>query len=449
MQIEEILFNVTMFKLTKRLNGMVYYHNILSILLFFSVLLATILLFILSKNYHVFAESPPVVRQEIQDGLDDVVILDDCNSTITKLTKLDNSQAYEMFDSMDIERVSYFSDGKALNATIWLKLPPGLDSNFLPPRNFPINFGILVDVNPNPAIGVGGVDYHKEVANYLIPDLPIINNTETTNLWIEDIHEAISSGPHRYVKVSEQNYNYTNVFEQQRESPGYVYYLPLSLDLNTIALPDEYKLMFYTISSNNSCTRVVDFTSWIDIPTPNFLISTSPNTLELRPDEEKNIGLVLKSTTGFVHKVVDFTNLENNSGIQVIAEGEKLNRSVFGVEPVPFNIKIPKNAKTGEYAIPMLANISTGSAIPSKFVGASKYNSSIPTESFITAVTNLTIKVLEPLTPSQIFKEVWNTYGGFISLVGGGFAAGVTSLVFDRFKDRKKKKSDDNTSTKS
>ena len=112
------------------------------------------------------------------------------------------------------------------------------------------------------------------------------------------------------------------------------------------------------------------------------------------------------------YKVVDFTNLENNSGIQVIAEGEKLNRSVLGVEPVPFNIKIPKNAKTGEYAIPMLANISTGSALPSEFAGASKYNSSIPTESFITAVTNLTIKISEPLTPSQIFKEVWNTYGG-------------------------------------
>jgi hypothetical protein len=117
-------------------------------ILFFFVLVATILLFLLWRTYDVFAESPPVVRQEIQDGLDDVITLDDCNFTITRLTKLNNSQAYEIFDSMDIERVSYFSNGKTLNATIWLKLP-GLDYNFLPPRNFPINFGILVDVNPN------------------------------------------------------------------------------------------------------------------------------------------------------------------------------------------------------------------------------------------------------------------------------------------------------------
>jgi hypothetical protein len=249
------------------------------------------------------------------------------------------------------------------------------------------------------------------------------------------------------LKISEQNYNYTSVLQQQKEKATYVLYLPLSLDLTTIAVPDKYKVLFYT-SSASGCNRIIDFTSWIDIPTPNFVISSSPNTLELRPGDVKNIGVVLKSTTGFVHKVVDFTNLENNSGIQVVTERGKLNRSDFSVEPLSFNIKIPENAQTGEYAIPLLANISTGSAIPSEFVAVNKYKSSIPTESFITAVANLTIKVLEPLTPSQIFKEVWDTYGGVISLVAGGFAAGITSLLFDRFKDRKKKKSDDNKNTK-
>jgi hypothetical protein len=73
-------------------------------------------------------------------------------------------------------------------------------------------------------------------------------------------------------------------------------------------------------------------------------------------------------------------------------------------------------------------------------VGTNNYNSSIPTESFITTTANLTIKVLETLTPAQRFKEVWDTYGGLIGLIGGGFAAGITSLVFDRLKDRKKKK---------
>jgi hypothetical protein len=59
------------------------------------------------------------------------------------------------------------------------------------------------------------------------------------------------------------------------------------------------------------------------------------------PDDEKDIGIVLKSINGFVHKVSDFTNLENDSGIQVIPKSGKLKGSDFSAEPAPFNIKIP------------------------------------------------------------------------------------------------------------
>jgi hypothetical protein len=383
----------------------------------------------------VFAESPPLVRQEIQDELHDVIMIDDRNSTITRLTESAVRGSYEKFDSIDIDRVSYFSDGKVLNATIWLRTP-GLSHSFLPPENFPLNFGINVDVNPNPAIGVGGVDYHKEVANYLIFDLPI-NNTENKNSWIEDTHETISYGPHRYLKVSEQNYNYTRVLHLQAEKAYGVYHLPLSLDLTAIASPDKYKVLFYTLSSSSDQNRITDFTSWIDIPPPTFVMSTSPSTIELRPGDSKDIGAILKSTGGSVHRVADYTMLENESGIQVMPEVEKLNRSAIGVEPVSFHLEAPQNIQTGEYAIPIMANVSTGSAIPSEFMGVKRYNSSIPTESFVTTVANLTIRILEPFSPSERFREIWDTYGGFISLVGGGFAAGFSALLFDRLKNRK------------
>jgi len=409
-----------------------------SILLALFIFITATLLCQLSASHEVSAASPPFVRQEIQDGLNDVITINDCNSTITKLNKSSNTQLYQMFNSLDIQRVSYSSDGKILNATIWLNLL-GLDSHFLPPENYPLNFGILADVNPNPVIGIGGVNYHKEVANYQIPDLPV-QNGDTTNSWVEDTHEALSNGPHRYLKVSEQNYNYTRVFQQLINKTGSVYYLPLSLDLRTLAFPDRYKVMFYTLSSSDRCNRIIDFTSWIDIPPPRFVISTFPNTIEVRPGIAKDIGVVLKSTTGFVPEVASFTNLENYSGIQVFPDRGKLNRSPISDEPVSFNIKVPENTLTGEYTIPMLANISTGSAIPSEFVGVNKYNSYIPSESFVTAIANLTITVLEPLTVHEWFKEGWDTYGGFISLFGGGFAAGGASLVFDRLRRKSKKR---------
>ena len=56
------------------------------------------------------------------------------------------------------------------------------------------------------------------------------------------------------------------------------------------------------------------------------------------------------------------------------------------------------------------------------------------TEGYMLTPVNLTIKVLEPLTFQQWFKEGWDTYGSLISLLGGGFAAGAASLVFDRLR---------------
>lgn len=417
---------------------MICFQNVIFLLipLFIS---SAILLCQLSLLDDVFGSSPPFVRQEIRDGIHDVITLDRCNSTITNLTKLDTIQSEEMFDlfnSLDIERVSYFSDGKILNATMWFS---GLDNNFLPPGGyFPLNFGIFIDVNPNPAMGIGGVDFHKEVANSPPPDLP--TNHETSNLWIENIHEAISDGPHRYLNASEKNYNYTEVFQYQTEKVDVVYYLPLSLDLSTVGFPDKYKIMFNILSSGNSCDRIVDFTSWIDVPPPIYTVSTSPSPLELRPGTARDIGVVLKSNIGFPNKVADFTNLENDSGIQVIPAGGKLNKSVFSVEPVRFNIRVPGDAQTGEYAIPILATISTGSAIPSEFIGVNKYNSSIPTESLVTAIANLTVEVLEPLTPSEIFEDFWGLYGDLIGLIGGGFAAGFSALVFDRLNRKREDK---------
>lgn len=394
------------------------------------VLTTTILLTQQSLLNDVFGSPPRFARQEVHDGVNDVISINDYNQTITYAVN-SNTQSQEI-DSLDIRRVSYFSDGETLNATIWLY---NLDKNFTHPNGFLLNFGILIDVNPNPAIGVGGVDFHKEIANYQINDLP--NNK--TSFWIENIHEATSDGPHRYLNASEKNYNYTGVFQYQIEKTHKIYYLPVSVDLRTSGSPDKYKVMFY-ISSFTDDGKILDFTSWIDIPSPIYTMSTTPSPLQLRVGSTGSVGVVLKSNVGSVYKVANYSNLENDSGIQVITAKGNTNKSSFGVEPVPFEIIVPEKAQTGEYAIPMLATISTGSAIPSEFIGVNKYNSSLPTESLITTVTNLTVNVLDPLTSSEIFKDFWDVYGDLIGLIGGGFAAGFSALVFDRLNRKRKDK---------
>src|SRR6476620_5217420 len=117
---------------------------------------------------NVFAASPSFVRQEIQDSRHDLFQLDDYHHNITRLSN-DTETNVMLDDSIDIDRVSYFSDGKVLNATIWLR--KGFDGSLFEITPV-VNFGMIVDVNPHPTIGIGGVGYHKEVQHPAPFDLP-------------------------------------------------------------------------------------------------------------------------------------------------------------------------------------------------------------------------------------------------------------------------------------
>jgi hypothetical protein len=60
-----------------------------------------------------------------------------------------------------------------------------------------------------------------------------------------------------------------------------------------------------------------------------------------------------------------------------------------------------------------------------------------PTFGYTAVPANLTIDVLKPLDLSERFRGFWDVWGQPISLIAGGFAAGVASLTFDRIKKRK------------
>ncbi|MGB7954587.1 MAG: hypothetical protein WCF23_11460 [Candidatus Nitrosopolaris sp.] len=44
---------------------------------------------------------------------------------------------------------------------------------------------------------------------------------------------------------------------------------------------------------------------------------------------------------------------------------------------------------------------------------------------------------MKALTPQQQFESFWKSFGGLIALIGGGFAAGFSALVFDRLKRKR------------
>lgn len=63
--------------------------------------------------------------------------------------------------STELIGVDYFSNGKTLNATLWLAAP--FNSNISHDRG-QTNYGIFIDADANNKTGVGGIDYQVEIS---------------------------------------------------------------------------------------------------------------------------------------------------------------------------------------------------------------------------------------------------------------------------------------------
>jgi hypothetical protein len=359
----------------------------------------------------------PFPRQEINVGSRDGFQVNGTANTQIRADykdKLDNSS--------DIQKVTYFGDGKTLNVTLWLgdavpKNPSkeGADN---------VVYGILIDVDNNPTTGKFGVDYQKE-----------IQWSNTTQQWNSFLAEYSSPD---HLRIIELQRNHSMHFEEEQK------YIPVSLDLESITSPARYRVLGYTvlIYGNNNSKTVVDLTNWMDIPPATYTFSTLPSPLVMRQGEQIDIGVQLKSSTGIPPRAVHFVPSENYSNIKVIFNPDRsLNDSYtsFGLAPAPFRIHVPEDSQVGQYSIPIMVNISSGSLFPSKFIELPNFNLSVTNEGYVSTQANLSMSVIEPPSISEQVKEFWSTYGALISLMGAGFAGGISTYIFDYLKNRKKK----------
>jgi hypothetical protein len=141
-----------------------------------------------------------------------------------------------------------------------------------------------------------------------------------------------------------------------------------------------------------------------------------------------------------------FRTDEKNSIIKVRSDGRSFTSS-SGVHPAIFHIVVPPEdeIQAGEYTIPVGATVSTGSTnAPPEFIGGEVFQTSANSKGYMDTTANMTVKVLEPLSLGEQFKQFWDIYGQPISIVLGGFAGGATSLLFDRYKKKEDSSHNDN-----
>src|SRR5918997_6473372 len=381
---------------------------------------------------NVLADSPSFSRQEVGDDERDGININGLAGTQTVDDYKD-----PLDDSTDILKITYLSDAKNLNASLWLggnftKDPAAKGAEA-------VVYGMLVDVDSNPRTGFQGVDYQLEVQ--------WTNSSKIWNMFLGEypsVNDASLKDPADYLKILEIKENYTDFFVDDKP------YVTLSLPLEDLAFPSKFKAMYYGIVIYNSSNIVVDLGSWIDIPPTDLTISTLPNPVIIRQGEQRNVAVQLKSNDRIVSNVASFSPIENYSKIDIqlrnsmneldgssSSSGDDSESSSSNIGPTTFIIKASSDAEIGEYTIPILVNMSTGSTFPSEFLRISNFSFSVPTKGNILRVANMTITVTEPVTAQEQIREFWGAYGGIISLAGAGFGGGLASYVLDKVKNRK------------
>ena len=405
----------------------------MELVLSFKRLLVLSLLILITISYtpmpilNVLAESLSFSRQEVGDDEHDGININGDAGT----QSIDDYKD-PLDNSTDILKITYLSDAKNLNASLWLG--GNFSGNPASKGAQAVVYGMLLDIDSNPKTGFQGVDYQLEVQ--------WMNSSRTWNMFLGEypsVNDASLKDPADYLKILDIKKNYTDFFVDNKP------YVTLSLPLEDVAFPSKFKAMYYGIVIYNSSNMVVDLGSWIDIPPANLAISTLPNPVIIRQGEQKNVAVQLKSNDGFISNVASFLPIENYSKIDVQSHNiDELNSRVAGNDvpssnmgPTTFIIKVSSDAEIGEYTIPILVNMSTGSVFPSDFLRLSKFNFSVPTKGNILTIANMTITVTEPITAQDQIKEFWGAYGGIISLIGAGFGGALASYVLDRVKGRK------------
>jgi hypothetical protein len=240
---------------------------------------------------------------------------------------------------IDIESVSYFSNGTHLNATIWL-------ANFtMTPTDYEnVNYGMYFDADSNNRTGSGGIDYKVE-----------INWNSERRTW-ERLYEEWSSSGHN--KTLDKKENVSNFFGENGS------YVTLYADLDSMLSPDNYRILFYAevINFERDLDWIIDLTDWISIPSPELVLVVQPSPIpsteggnsiaELRINsssaDELDIDLGLPTVDG---------SSSNTTSITIALDSQKLRIPPFGVASTHLHVFVPFGTVSTEYTILIPANI--------------------------------------------------------------------------------------------
>ncbi len=374
-------------------------YAIVCICIYFVSLLLLLLSLFNFNDLDLYASSIQFVRQEITDSIN--------TDGWDHISQEFSSKLFQ-----DIKSISYYSDGDFLYATIFL------NSLFeIHPKSNYTAYGMLIDVDYNINTGWNGFDYLSKIYHK--------NNTQT---WIYQLEEQTSDGSSR---ILEQKNNITQFFDANNQN--YVY---VTLDLKKINFPKEFLIVFFTDydyqdNKSDSYQEITDFSDIVFIPPPKFQLTTLPNNILLRPGEEETIQININTSNHIIKPDVLFFTENKSEIIHSFVRPNKIEIPASGFVTSNLYIKALNNATPQLYSLPIYVDVE----FPIQTLSKDFKNEIIKKTRLY---HNLVINILEPLSFQEKFSEFWKIYGGIISLVGGGFVAGISGLVIEKLRKKNK-----------
>jgi hypothetical protein len=352
---------------------------------------------------------------------------------VTSSNNQTDCPALENIPSPDMETITYLSDGKFLNATMWLNGPvnegTGDSEERLQVRGYVVGI-ILIST------------FESDTFDYMFT----VKSGPFSSQWVPSAEEQ-SSNDSRFLDWYPYwffDHNSSNVFPGLKGKD----HVNLSLDLEKINFPNQYIALFGTYFASldfpeGLCTYLDFADNGAYVPPPEFAVSTSPNPLIVSPGEEKKVNLTINSSIPAAPQLS--LNTSSPKGLSLKFDPDIQTMTPDGITTSYATIKVLENASYGHpYTVPITPEISfprINFDIGQEITG----NPIVTENATISAVIKpkpyyLTITVLPPTSVEQNVTNFWNAWGPIISFIGGGFVAGAAGLFFDRIRKSKRSK---------
>lgn len=331
--------------------------------------------------------------------------------------------------STNIESVDYYSNGKTLDAILWLYFPFQVNQSSL---NEEVNYGMYIDADFNQGTGFGGIEYKFELSW----------NSQSKN-WTKVLEKWSHFG--ETIVLDNQTIPYTNF--SKKES----HYVMLSADLDNMLYPKKYKVVFYGEVKRDGYL-ITDFTRMVAIPPLELAVSSSPNSVELRKGETKTIEVKVNTTQGYEPTINLNTTSQSKYLISDFTQNDTspdpkytLRIPSYGIATTPLTIASTENAPVGPYTLFIFANSSfpPEQLIESKSPQESRASSGLLPASALTSENiftqySLLVTVREPLTLIDHIGDLWDKVGQPISFVTGIIIGHIGPWIYTKVRERRK-----------